>query len=200
MGYSLSWAALKGGDVQSACAALGLRPTGKREEVAESKVNGVQLPTGWYLVKFDHKEMGDGELAKLSRSGEVVCCFVEDHVMFSSAAKWKDGKEIWRVAHDGGEKGALHLETRGELPAEFESIHKELFAKQEQEIPNRDELGVDYVYDIPAELAKKLTGFRHDEDMPGLSGEVFQILEHDSVKSPLGRLFGRLRGGKTNAS
>jgi glyoxylase-like metal-dependent hydrolase (beta-lactamase superfamily II) len=38
MGYSLSWAVLKRGNLQTACAALGLRATGKRDETRETKI------------------------------------------------------------------------------------------------------------------------------------------------------------------
>ena len=40
---------------------------------------------------------------------------------------------------------------------------------------------------IPAELAKKLTGFRHDQDIPGMTHKLYQRLE------PAG-----INGGKTN--
>jgi hypothetical protein len=36
---------------------------------------------------------------------------------------------------------------------------------------------VDCIFDIPAELAKALTGFRHDQDIPGMTGDLYQILE-----------------------
>lgn len=192
MGWSLSWAALKGGDVQRVCSLLGLRQTGKQEGVAESKISGAVIPSGWYVVVFNRKEIKDHTLEKLSQTGEVISCFVEDHVMFSSAAGWKNGRQVWRVAHNGEEDAVLHLDTSGELPAEFEAIRNEQFAKQEQEATSEDDLKVDHVYDIPTELAKKLTGFRHDEDTSGLSGEVFEALEPaKSSGSFLGRLFGK---------
>jgi hypothetical protein len=59
MGWPLSWAALKGRNLQTACAALGLRAMGKREEIAESKIVGAQLSTGWYMVQFNRSEMED---------------------------------------------------------------------------------------------------------------------------------------------
>ncbi len=191
MGWSLSWAALKGGNLQTVCSALGLRATGKRERIAESKMAGTALPTGWYVVVFNRTEIKDNTLEKLSQAGEAVCCFVEDHVMFCSAAAWKNGQKLWRVAHDGGEDKVLHLETSGELPVEFESIRESVFAKQAQEAAERDELKVDHVYELPAELAKKLTRFRHDQDMPGLADEAFEVLE---PAKEAGGLFGRLFG------
>jgi hypothetical protein len=184
MGWSLSWAALKGGNLQTACTALGLRATGKRKEIAESKIVGAELPTGWYVIQFDRSETEDRELARLSRSGEVVCCFVEDHVMVSWASGWRDGKKAWSVAHDC-EKGLLHLDIKGEAPAELKGIAERLIA--EQQAAGGEKADVDHVYDVPAELAKVLTGYRHDQDMPGLTGDVFEILEREVMPVGSGR-------------
>ena len=97
MGWSLSWAAVRDGDLQTVCSALDLRPTGKREGIVESKISGTALPTGWYVVVFNRTEIKDRTLEKLSQAGEAIGCFVEEHVMFSSAASWKNGKQMWRV-------------------------------------------------------------------------------------------------------
>ena len=187
MGWSLSWAAIKGGNLQTACVALGLRATGKREEFDESKISGAALPTGWYLVAFNRSELKDRALAHLSRSGEVVCCFVEDHVMVSWASGWRNGNKVWSVVHDC-EKGRFHLDIKGEAPAELKGIAERLIA--EQHAAGGEKADVDHVYDVPAELAKGLTGFRHDQDMPGLTGEVFEILEREtSPQTIFSRLF-----------
>jgi len=184
MGWSLSWAALKGGNVQTACAALGLRATGKREEVAESKIDGAQLPTGWYVVQFDRSEIEDRELARLSRTGEVVACFAEDHVMVSWASGWREGKKVWSVTHDC-EKGRFHLDVKGEAPAELKGIAERLIT--EQQAAGGEKADVDHVYDAPAELAKELTGYRHDQETSGMTGEVFEILERSAMPTGSGR-------------
>jgi hypothetical protein len=59
MGYSPSWAALKAGNLEAVCSALGLRATGKREEHPECKVTGAALPTGWYAILFNRSEIKD---------------------------------------------------------------------------------------------------------------------------------------------
>ncbi len=92
MGWSLSWAAVKGQSLRRVCTALGLRQTGQREKVFESDINGVEIPTGWSVLLFIRKELTDKTLQKLYEIGELVQCFVEDHVMFSSASGWKNGK------------------------------------------------------------------------------------------------------------
>jgi len=195
MGWSLSWAALKGGDAQKVCSLLGLRQTGKQERIADSKVSGTALPTGWYVVVFNRTEIKDRTLEKLSQAGEVVGCFVEEHVMFSAAAYWKNGQQIWRVSHDGGDDRIEHLQTSGQLPPEFESIRKQQFAKQQQETAADGELRVDHVFDIPLNLAKHLIGFAHDDPSSGLAGDVFEVLEPaKSAGGFLSRIFGGTGG------
>jgi hypothetical protein len=173
MGYSLSWAALKNGTLDAICAACDLRPTDKREEIAESAVVAAKLLTGWYLVLYNRHEIENQKLAKLSSGGEVVSCFVEDHVMFSSASGWNRGRQVWKVFHDC-KKGTYHVETIGAVPAVLVEVRKRLTAEQDAA---GGEKAVDYIYDIPAELAKALTGFRHDQDVPGMTGDAYQILE-----------------------
>ena len=67
---------------------------------------------------------------------------------------------------------------------------KNLFAKQEKETAEPDDLTVDHVYELPAEVAKELTGFRHDQGIPGISGDTFAALEAKSG-SLLSPLFGK---------
>ena len=187
MGYSLSWAAVKGGKAEEIYSLLGLRPTGHREEFPESKIVAAGLPCGWHLVAFRRREMGDKTLARLSSLGDVVYCFVEDHVMFSAASAWTNGKCQWRVTHDSEKRGLLHLEAAGQLPASFTAIRDRQSAKQTADGGEKAE--VDHIYEIPAELAKELTGFRHDQAPAGMSGDCFEVLERTHSVMP-----GFLRG------
>ncbi|SRR6266481_2741589 len=184
MGYSLSWAAVKNGKPEAIHALLGLRATDVWENRPKSKTVGTNLPTGWYVVLFKRKEVGDRTLTELSSIAEVVYCFVEDHVMFSRASGWKDGEFLWSVTHDC-EKGGYHLEIKGDAPLSLKSIHAKLISKQDAS--GGEKADVDYIYDTPAELAKDLTGFRHDQDTPGMSKKPFQVLEKKTFFS---RLFG----------
>jgi hypothetical protein len=183
MGYSLSWVAVKNANPEAVNSLLGLRETDVWEELAKSKAAGASIPTGWYLVLFHRKELSEHTLSKLSSVGEVVYCFVEDHVMFSQASGWKDGKFFWSVTHDC-EKGKYHLDIKGDAPPSLKDIHARLKSQQ-----NAEDEDVDHVYDAPAELAKTLTGFRHDEGMPGMKQRPFQVMKKKM-------LFSRLLGGK----
>ena len=104
--------------------------------------------------------------------------------MFSQASGWKDGTFLWSVTHDC-EKGRYHLEIKGDTPPSLKGIHATLGAAQDA--AGGKEADVDFVYDIPAELAKNLTGFRHDQDMSGMNDKPFQVLEKKAFFS---RFFG----------
>ncbi len=147
------------------------------------------------MVQFDRSEMEDRVLERFSRSGEVVCCFVEDHVMVSWASGWRKGNKVWSVVHDC-EKGRFHLDIKGEAPAELKGIAERLIA--EQQAAGGEKAEVDHVYDVSAELAKDLTGYRHDQDIPGASGDVLEVLvptneprRSSGAAGLIGRLFGK---------
>src|SRR3974390_3306362 len=116
MGFSLSWAAVKGSPAATVLEALALRGTGAIEEIPEAEITGTELPGGWYLVVSQRNRLEftkDKVLEQLSSLGEVVACYVEEHVMCSFAACWRGGQRVWSVYHDsGGRSGNLHLDIK----------------------------------------------------------------------------------------
>jgi len=180
MGFSLSWLAVKGKPSEWVREELGFRPTGQREEIPEAGFSAAEMPSGWYLIVADHKEQvaSDSVLRRLSDSGcELVTCFVEEHVMASQATGWREGRRTWLVYHDS-QQGTQHLDVEGEPPEGFAAIRDGLFAKQTGG-------GCDYIFDIPVETARSLTGYRYDQDIPGLSGEVFEVLTEIPPVNPV---------------
>jgi hypothetical protein len=115
MGYSLSWLAVKGKSRDEVLDALGFIATDEREDFPEAPLSAAELPNGWFLVVRQREEHDaqDPLLPLLSQGCVVVTCSVEEHVMFSSAACWKDGKESWYVEHNG-QRSRDHLAFRGE--------------------------------------------------------------------------------------
>jgi len=171
MGYSLSWLAIKGKTPQVLLEELGFRATGKHEEVPEADHSAVELPNGRYLIVSNRTEQvaPDSTMRRLSSSGcELVTCFVEEHVMCSHATGWKNGCKCWSVIHDA-QRGIEHLDTEGDLPLIFGSIRDRLLLEQQDG-------SADYIFDIPVEVAKSLTGYRHNLDIPGASKEPFEVL------------------------
>jgi hypothetical protein len=180
MGYALSWVAVKGGTSDAVQSAIGLRPSGQREDIPESDIVAAALPNGWYLVLYRGCAAADRARKSLSRSGEVVYCSVEEHVMVSAASAWKDGKCQWSVVHDG-QNDIYDLQVEGPLPASFASIRDRQKAKQdagEKLAIGGEDFAVDHMFDVPVDVAQELTGFRHDRDVPGLEGDAYEVLEN----------------------
>jgi hypothetical protein len=198
MGYSLSWLAVRGKPPQVVREELAFHPTGEREEFPESDLSAVEMPNGWYLIVSQRSEQvaSDATLQRLSSSGGgLVTCFVEEHVMFSSATGWKDGRKSWSVIHNAQVRRD-HLETQGDLPSSFNSIFADLKTRQREADANKRR--VDLIFDVPVALAHTLVGYRYDRDVPGLSGAAFEVLLGDVQDDPppskkpsfLKRLFG----------
>jgi hypothetical protein len=74
--------------------------------------------------------LDDEVVARLSVSGELVVCSVEEHAMCSAAFGWRDGKRIWSIEHVS-EEGRDHRETSGTLPPRFAEIRDGLLRDQE---------------------------------------------------------------------
>jgi hypothetical protein len=101
--------------------------------------------------------------------------------MVSEASLWIDGEQAWNIFHFS-ENGLTHLDVEGQPPAGFDPIRPSKMAEQ----GNDDTGQVDYVFDVPLDVAQALCGFRHDLVPPfaGAGAESFEVLE------PVGRVTG----------
>ena len=186
MGYSISWIAVRGSNEDAINSALGIRATEEREDIPESSCTAAELTNGWYIVFYNEGSDAIDRYAKqlLSSAPEAIICSVEEHVMCSVVAGWTAGTKNWEVSHES-EKGIFHLSQDGSVPAELTAIHEGL--RTEQESHGREASGVDYIFDVPIDLAKAIVGFKHDED-PDYDGEdpwkVCEILEPIQRNAP----------------
>src|SRR4051812_17693501 len=82
MGFSLGWLATRNIDPQILYEALQLRPTTMRKPALSSAAMAGALPSGWHLLLMNRTErlVTDAFLAVVSKGGEAVGCFVEEHV------------------------------------------------------------------------------------------------------------------------
>jgi hypothetical protein len=177
LGFSISWVAIRGRVLNAVWDELGVQPTGERDEFPDFPLAGTELPGGWYLVCADTCDapfLQEDVLERLSSGGEAVICSVEEHVMYSESAGWFDGRQIWSVRHDAQESIG-HLEASGEPPPTFITIRNRLAS--EQEAAGGEQASVDYIFDIPVQLAEAVTGFRHDKVLPELGENPYEALE-----------------------
>jgi hypothetical protein len=174
MGFHVAWITVRGKEPKQVQSELGLAETGAREYLPESDLAAVLLPSGWYLIFFNDlaaPELEEDRLASLSRGGEVMEFLVEEASMVSVARGYADGKGVWEVVHDSS-KGLENLETSGALPSSFPSVRDRLMKELKA-----GESSADYLFDVPADLSKSITGFRHDEDIEGIQGDPFAVME-----------------------
>jgi hypothetical protein len=174
VGLSISWIAFGGKSKDAALALLELTDSGEIVVAYEAAVSGATLPNGWYVAFFaDYDFVSPARLAKFSVGCELVACQIEEHVMASTAYVFNDGRELFFVHHQGDEEEVRDLTTRGDPPPIYSSIRERLFADQDTE---GDTAGVDYVFDIPVDLAKAICGYRHDEGVFDGGGPQFTRL------------------------
>jgi len=185
MGVSISWLAVCDVEPEAIHKQLGLLSSREFDADIKYPFAGRVLESGWYLVvanRCDSPMVRDDMLSSLSKSARVVAASIEEHVMYCFSTCWLNGKQEWHVQHEA-EKGVTHLQVSGSPPVELQVLHQGALARQ---TCHDDSVGVDYVFDVPLELAKHLVGFRHDECQPGPELEFFEILKVDErVETPL---------------
>lgn len=176
MGYSQRWLASRDKPREALLQALGLQPTGEREEFAESPIVGAALPGGGYVVianRSGHPRLSEDVIRRLSDGAEIVVGDVEEHVMVSQSEAWRDGVLLWSILHDA-QHHIGHLETDGDLPEAFQALRETLTARQQS--AGGDAADVDYLFDVPVEWARTITGYRHDAEFPGVDDAPFEVL------------------------
>ncbi|HMI20214.1 MAG TPA: hypothetical protein VK533_11765 [Sphingomonas sp.] len=165
MGFSHSWIAVQGLTPARALEALGMEVKAVIEpDYFPEGIAIGQMPGGWLIVLTDRRASAfEGDLVALAAFGPAVACEIREVVMNSEARGYEGASEKWRVGYDC-EKGRYALEIAGDPPSQLETIRAEAQAQQEAE--GGEDAGVDYMFDIPALLAKSICGYMLGEVEP----------------------------------
>ena len=159
-----------------------MKSTGRSGNYGEHPLVGRRLPNGWYIViadSCDDRIVRKTTLVQLSERCRVIVCALEEHVMASSCASWEEGKKKWSVKHQS-ERGVLDVKTSGKVPEIFYPLKEKLIREQKAEGgANAD---VDHLFDLPLELAKEYTGFKHDEVANDTDDEEYEVLDVGSLQ------------------
>lgn len=162
MGYSISWVAFKGLPLAKAALVFGLAQSGQSDEAFDFAYNGATVGQNWSVVLFNDVNIhlvDEKRLANLSTGRDMVVVHNIDAVMLQWAEQWRDGHEVWSIQHTSAD-GARNLEATGNLPTCFEEIRRARFADQDRE--DAGAAAIDFIADIPLEVAECVTGFRHN--------------------------------------
>jgi hypothetical protein len=177
MSFSLVWFAAQGIDKDEFLERAGFEDSGEVDAYFDHDHSGGELAGGWFVIVSN--EMGllePAKLAKWSAGARVVAVAIHEESMNSLATEWRDGKQVWSVSHDGSE-GGDRLDVEGQLPDVFEELRHEATAAQAESNADEGGEGVNFVFDIPLDLAAEITGFRHDELGFDDDIEPFTVLE-----------------------
>jgi hypothetical protein len=189
MGYKITWCAVPENSADVFLTELGLSATDRTEEHPNSPVVMASLDTGWRLIYWrghGEESVSDDRLAELSRSCEVIRVLVSETVMASSAESWRGGLRAWWISHEGDED-ANRIDVAGKVPACYDEIRARLAKEQADD----EEGGVDFIFDVPIEVAKQVVGYRHDEGSEQLVGGRFTVMNAPARPGFFARLFGR---------
>lgn len=195
MGWSSSWIAIQGRPKDDILGFLKLVETG--EDVypgsRSTDFSVKEFPGDWVVLFSESFDWANpARTLELSKLGLVIACQFEDKVAMTSTARAaRDGMELWRVFHDH-EQSVYRLDISGEPPAGLAAIRDQHFRQQESD--GGEDAGVDYVHDVPFELARTVCGYRHDEDDSLFLGLRPDRAEYSSDRSSRPSLFNRLFG------
>ena len=157
-----SWIAIRTDAKDKVLDHLGLVETGMPVQPgSRAKPMSVhQSRDGWTFVFAEDFEWADrAQVLDLSRFGLTLGVQFEDKIdMTAILCAAEQGRELWSVSHINDPDHLL--EVTGEPPAEFEVIRRK-YEKEQAE----DDDDVDWLQEIPLELARRLSGYRVDEDL-----------------------------------
>jgi hypothetical protein len=160
LGFKISWIGFKGLSKGAVLDHIGFRDTGRREEGPDDPFSLAELPTGWSILFANDFTFGAAEhLRPLSVGCEVVACQAHEGVMYSAAHQASQGHDVWSISHDS-DIDRYDLTVSGQPPSFFNAVRSSLQA--EQDAHGGKDAGVDYIFDIPVEVAFRLTGYRYD--------------------------------------
>lgn len=148
--------------------------------------------SGWTLLWSEDEAFGRSSLSKiaaLSNQFETVLCEVNETCMWSSSEYWQNGRQLWKVTHAGDGEDRFDLSEIGVLPDGFSRVKDQHFAAQKG-----DRGGVDFIFEIPLDVAAQEIGFRHEEYLQADDVDTFFLAKMPASpvkKGLISRFLGR---------
>ncbi|HTT98118.1 MAG TPA: hypothetical protein VMF58_08710 [Rhizomicrobium sp.] len=162
MGFRICWLGFSGKRKADVLGALRAKDTGLLDEANESPMSIARLPNNWTIIwlnRFDHPLASEASIQSLSKNCTLVTAHVNESTMFSSTQLHANGAQLWSITHSAKE-GMYNLQTSGTLPEFYSEISARLTGKQDQN--GGDKSKVDYIFDVPVEVAKSVCGYRYN--------------------------------------
>ncbi len=160
MSFKASWIAIPAAGYSSVLGRLGLKETKQNDNANETLLSGALVGEDWYVVfSNDITFAGDKGASALSNVDRCIACAMDENSIFSSVTEYRKGLKRWSVEHDA-QVGNLHLKVEGVPPEAFKPIGEKFLNLQN----SQDTLdgSIDYLFEVPIELAANITGYRYD--------------------------------------
>lgn len=168
MGWMASWVGVQGVSRETVMEALSFEETGDMVEPGSRACDFSvgEVDDGWVIVFSEDFDWGTpARVVELSRLGPAVGLQFEDKVeMTSIACGAENGVELWRVSHVN--EPGREIEVSGNPPAAFTEIRDRVLEDQEADKTG----GVDYIHELPLEVAKSVCGYMADDWIPPFLG------------------------------
>ena len=179
MGLNLCWIAVQTGQKAAVFDGLGFEEIGEVGDEIGVDYSCAELPGGWLVLVATNRSFDMGQaLAKSSTGGFALGCEMSETVMVSEARALEGGSLLWSVVHDP-DRDDHDVTVQGAPPPQFDEIRQRLQA--EQATPGNET--VDYLFDLPVELAVSVCGYRAGQTC-GLKWSVLQKKAPSRNKAP----------------
>ncbi|MEM0914714.1 MAG: hypothetical protein AAGK09_08890 [Planctomycetota bacterium] len=136
----------------------------QESEVPSATWCGLMVPNGWFVMSTAWDDARDAAIHRqlLSCRVDAVVVGRESHVMYSESRRFLDGEERWSIRTGGDFLPRDEVVVDGDPPQAFDSIYREFQAKQTES--NRERHPVDWLYEVPEQTAKTLTGYELEDE------------------------------------
>lgn len=175
MGFRVSWLAHAAISPNLLLQLIDSEPKGERHDFPD---------VGWYLLEMPDPAWtiliadGTDNFAKLNEriaqgfscgGNETLFFWCSDTTMTSQLMCFRNGTKAWSIDFDC-EDTTQALRLSGDLPDVVRETLSEMKGLESDEEDGAEG------YDLPADVGRKLTGFRHDMDVDHDEDEPFQLL------------------------
>ena len=168
MGFRISWMATQQ-PVDVVLPLLDATATGESGDIADFDLSIGVLPSGWTLVWAEDESFFDTPSADMVQGlSPVLTCWVNETIMHMRVRYYDKGELVWQAWHEGDEV-PTHIAGEGALPSDFAVLVEAARAAQ---AADRE---VDYLSDVPLDMAEHICGFKHDSYCDNVSFQEIRL-------------------------
>ncbi|HBR97137.1 MAG TPA: hypothetical protein DD979_07140 [Gammaproteobacteria bacterium] len=181
MGFNIRWIGAQDLPIHEAASWMGLSLREGENTVPEFPISVCETPNGWGVFYFNHADQAEPahrQFLQQSGSTPSVMVSASESTMTSFAAAYDEtGRQLWSLFYPVKAQWSDVVEVGGTLPDNARAVIENAYARQYPGEENTYDVA--YLWDVPIEIAKGVTLFRHDE--PKVDGQPLVWREAVSI-------------------